>query len=51
MNLQDIFQHNALYVAGAVLGLIFVFWIFKAVIRFALILLIVGFLIWHFWLS
>jgi multisubunit Na+/H+ antiporter MnhG subunit len=51
MNWQDILQHQAFYVVGAVLGLILVFWIFKAVIRFALILLIVGFLIWHFWLS
>ncbi len=51
MNLPDIFQQNTLYIAGAVLGLILAFWIFQKIIRFALILLIAGFLIWRFWLS
>lgn len=51
MNGLDIFQHNAFQIALVVLVAFIIFWLAKKLLRLALILLIVGFLIWHFWLS
>ncbi len=51
MNIPETFQHNLLPVALVVLAVIFSFWALQKLIKWTIILLIVGYLIWHFWLS
>lgn len=51
MNGINILSLETLRIALVVLAILLALWIFKKLIRFALIFLIAGFLIWHFWLS
>jgi|GEM_PF-5559032 len=51
MSALEIFQHDGVRIALAV-GVVFMaFWVLKKLLRSAIILMAVGYFVWHFWLA